>query len=194
MTVRGARRAARGGRPGRRPRSPARAGGYALEESVGFLVHRADLALVSHLLSLFKPHDLTVEQWTVLNRLVEADGITQRELARKAAKNPTTLARILDKMEKKGLVERREHGRDARAFRVTLTRRGRALREELAPLALRALADATAGLTGEDVRTLKRLLDVVFTNLAPRDGAACGGPATARDRPAAAHRRRGESC
>ena len=140
---------------------------YTLDESIGFLVHQADLYLVNHLLSLFKPHDLTVEQWKVLNRLVETDGLTQRELARKNSKDPTTLVRILDKMERKGLVERRDHPDDRRVFRITLTPRGRKLQAQLAPLAVRSSQDATRGMSEAEVKALKRLLRKVHANLAP---------------------------
>lgn len=144
-----------------------------LDESLGFLVHRADRVLVSHLLGRFRPRRVTVEQWKVLGRLHDEDGITQRELARRNAQDPTTLARILDKMESKGLVERAEHREDARAFRIRLTPKGRALYSELVPLALKGLEDATAGMTAAELRELKRLLRIVFENLAPhrRDAA-----------------------
>ena len=140
---------------------------HLLDESIGFLVHQADLYLVNHQLSLFKLHHVTAEQWKVLSLLVETDGLTQRELARKNSKDPTTLVRILDKMEKKGLVERRHHPGDRRVFRITLTTKGRKLQERLAPLAVRSSEDATQGMSKTEVRTLKRLLRQVHANLAP---------------------------
>ena len=42
-----------------------------------------------------KPYDVTPEQWVILNKLFDEDGISQRELAQRVAKNhPNTTRRI----------------------------------------------------------------------------------------------------
>lgn len=143
-----------------------------LDESLGFLVHRADLALTRSLLARFGRRGVTVEQWMVLSRLTDGDGITQRELARRNGQDPTTLTRILQKMERSGLVERGEDGEDGRALRVIVTQKGRRLQAELAPLALEGVPEVTAGMKPREVQELKRLLRLVFDNLAQRRHAA----------------------
>jgi DNA-binding MarR family transcriptional regulator len=152
-----------------------------LDESLGFLVHRADLALTRTLLARFGPRGVTVEQWMVLSRLSEGDGITQRELARRNGQDPTTLTRILQKMERKGLVERGDDREDGRALQVILTQKGRRLQTELAALALEGVPEVTAGMTTREVLELKRLLHLVFENLAQRRHAA-PTPAVPRSR------------
>jgi DNA-binding MarR family transcriptional regulator len=148
---------------------------FSLDESIGFLVHRADLALANHLLPLFKPHGLTIQQWKVLDLLVEEDGQTQHRLAHRNVKAATTLVRILDNMQEKGLVERRDHDSDRRAFRVTITDKGRKLHGQLAPLAARTSIEATRGMTEAEVNALKRLLHKIYANMeALRDGEAGG--------------------
>jgi len=150
-----------------RPTGSAKAAHYVLDESLGFLVHRADLALTRTLLARFGRRGVTVEQWTVLSRLSEGDGITQRELARLNGQDPTTLTRILQKMERKGLVQRGEDREDGRAYRVILTGKGRRLQAELAPLALEGVPEATAGMSPDELQELARLLRLVFENLVP---------------------------
>ncbi len=108
----------------------------------------------------------------VLSRLSEGDGISQRELARRNGQDPTTLARILQKMEKKGLVERGDDREDGRALRVILAPKGRRLQADLAALALAGVPEVTAGMTPHEVQDLKRLLRLVFENLASRRNAA----------------------
>lgn len=135
-------------------------------------MHRADLALTRTLLAMFGRRGVTVEQWMVLGRLAEGDGITQRELARRNGQDPTTLTRILQKMERKGLVERLDDREDRRAFRVVLTKQGRRLQAELAAVALEGVPALTAGMTARDVRELKRLLGLLFENVVqPRNAA-----------------------
>ncbi|GAO01413.1 putative HTH-type transcriptional regulator [Anaeromyxobacter sp. PSR-1] len=135
------------------------------------------------LLAMFGRRGVTVEQWMVLGRLSEGDGITQRELARRNGQDPTTLTRILQKMERKGLVERADDREDGRAFSVTLTREGRRLQAELAALALSGVPAVTAGMTAREVRELKRLLRLVFENVVQRRTAASNPAAHPRSSP-----------
>ena len=61
----------------------------------------------------------------VLIRLLEEDGLTQVALARLQRIEAPTLCRMVDRLEREGLVERRAHPQDRRAVRVHLTPAGR---------------------------------------------------------------------
>ena len=65
---------------------------------------------------------LTPDQFTVLRILLEGDarGLTQRELSRLMSSDPNTVASLLERMEKAGLVQRTPHERDRRAHRIKL--------------------------------------------------------------------------
>jgi DNA-binding MarR family transcriptional regulator len=71
------------------------------------------------------PRRLTADQFVLLALLAEQDGITQRELARRAASDPNTIRAMLILLENRGLVARRPHPHDGRARSVKLTRKGR---------------------------------------------------------------------
>src|SRR6185369_927396 len=79
--------------------------------------------------------ELTPEQWIVLVQLWQQDGQSQSALSELTLRDRPTMSRILDTMEKSRLVERVVDEQDARSRRVKLTRRGRALREKLVPVA-----------------------------------------------------------
>ena len=66
--------------------------------------------------------NLTPDQFTVLRILLEGDarGLTQRELSRLMSSDPNTVASLLERMEKAGLVQRTPHERDRRAHRIKL--------------------------------------------------------------------------
>ena len=68
--------------------------------------------------------DVTPEQWVVLFRLYEREGLTQSELGDRTVKDKTTVTRILDRLEKKGLLYRRRDTRDRRSQRIYLTESG----------------------------------------------------------------------
>lgn len=71
--------------------------------------------------------DITPDQFTVLRTLLEADpqGMTQRELAHTMSSDPNTVASLVERMDKAGLLERAEHERDRRAHRIRLLALGK---------------------------------------------------------------------
>jgi len=69
--------------------------------------------------------ELTPDQFTVMRTLLENDGITQRELTHLISSDPNTVAALVNRMAKAGLLERETHERDRRANRLRLSRRGK---------------------------------------------------------------------
>ena len=70
---------------------------------------------------------VTPDQFTVMRTLLEGDpiGMTQRELTRVMSSDPNTVASLLERMEKAGLLERKRHENDRRAHRIRLLPFGR---------------------------------------------------------------------
>jgi MarR family transcriptional regulator, transcriptional regulator for hemolysin len=98
----------------------------------------------------------------VLLRLAEADGLTQAELSRRQRVEAPTMSRMVDRLERDGLVERRADPDDRRASRIALTGAGRdvARRGGAVVGALDALA--FAGLDAGERRVLSGLLGRVI--------------------------------
>jgi len=89
---------------------------------------------------------MTRAQWGVVLKLARQPGITQRDLADMLDVEPITVARLIDRMETAGLVERRADAQDRRVWRLHLHPEAEALRDEVQQ-ARDALVDAiTAGL------------------------------------------------
>lgn len=139
--------------------------GFRLDRSLGFVVNRTAQRLAAALGRALAPHDVTPQQWAVLNRLWEADGLSQQDLAERTFKDPANTTRILDKLERKGLVARRPDPDDRRVQLIFLTDEGRRLREVLVPLAQDLLARSTAGVTAAEQATAMRVLRRIDENL-----------------------------
>ncbi len=77
--------------------------------------------------SHFSKRGVTADQYVVLAVLAEEDDVTQKELTILTYSDANTVTAMLNRLEKKGLVERQACDRDGRARRVRLTMRGRAL-------------------------------------------------------------------
>jgi DNA-binding MarR family transcriptional regulator len=81
------------------------------------------------------------------------------------AADKTSLTRMLERMEGAGLVSRKVDPDDSRVHRVLLTGKGRQVQEQVIPHRDQALNAAVEGLSGEEVRELKRLLDRIYKNV-----------------------------
>jgi len=74
---------------------------------------------------------LTVIEWYVLRMLYEEDGQMPSRLADGVGRPATSFTPILDKIQYKGLIERRQHTADRRAVKIHLTAKGQTLKEEV---------------------------------------------------------------
>ena len=127
----------------------------------------ANTALARRLQKYFRENnlELTVEQWSVLVHLWKEDGVSQQELCRKTARDKPSITRLVDNMEKLGLVERAGNPQDRRVNKVVLTPAGKALKDSTMQLAHQTLLDGLEGVSAEDVEVTRRVLTQVYENL-----------------------------
>ena len=132
-----------------------------IAKSVGFLLAKAYQRALLIFKENFEGYDLPPQQYGLLGFLWQEDGITQAELSAKSQIDRTTMGGLIDRLEKEGLVARRSHPEDRRAYRICLTAKGKALETDLRPLAARAQDQFTAKLDSQEVETLKSLLEKI---------------------------------
>lgn len=130
-------------------------------KNVGFLLAKAYQRACVIFKEEFEGYDLTPQQFGLLGFLWQEDGITQAELSAKSQIDRTTMGGLIDRLEKEGLVARRTHPDDRRAYRICLTERGMAMESELVPLAVKAQETFIAKLDQQEVETLKSLLEKI---------------------------------
>ena len=68
-----------------------------------------------------RAHGMTRAQWTILANLERHPGLLQKELAEILEVEPITVARLVDRLEARGMVERRGDPSDRRCWRLHLT-------------------------------------------------------------------------
>jgi DNA-binding MarR family transcriptional regulator len=78
---------------------------------------------------------------------------------------PITAARMIDRLQEAGLVERRADPSDRRAWRIHLTAKGESKLEELRPTALSLYEDAVSGLNQAQQAELETMLNIIRSNL-----------------------------
>ncbi len=139
---------------------------FSLDESLGYIINRTALRLKHELQQAFKTkgYDVTPEQWAILNRLWEQEGLSQVELAERTFKDKPNVTRMLDVLERRNLIFRQKDGNDRRAFQVYLTEEGQKLKDKLIPLATEVLERGLKDLTHEEIESLKNKLDRIYNN------------------------------
>ena len=140
---------------------------FNLDDSYGYLINLAAQRLKYELHQTFqaKGYDVTPEQWAVLNRLWEEDGLSQVDLAERTFKDKPGTTRILNLLEKKGIVVRRPDESDRRVLRIFLTKTGKDLKDKLIPCAQEVLAKSGKNLTRQEIAQFKLTLNHILNNL-----------------------------
>ncbi len=138
-----------------------------IQDSLGLMIHRTALALKSALQRRFRDHGIgiTAEQWVIIRHLWEEEGLSQREIGERAAKDKPNITRMLDALERKRLIFRQPDPRDRRKFCIYLTKEGKLLHERLLPLTLAFRKLVTQGLPEPEVDRIKDILAKINTNI-----------------------------
>lgn len=118
----------------------------------------------------FRHLDLTQARWSVLFELSRHEEITQIELARNLWIEGATLVRLLDGLEKAGLVERRPCPQDRRAKTLRLTDQANGLIREMKRIAADNRAELLADVSPEDLQIATRVLGQVAARLDRMNG------------------------
>ena len=118
------------------------------------LVNALSRQIEDHLRERAVTLDLTAAQATALREL--SGPMTMRELSGRMTCEPSNATFVIDKLEGRGLVERRPHPHDRRAKQLVLTPEGIALREQL--LELLSADSPLAALSQGEQTTLHELL------------------------------------
>ncbi len=114
---------------------------------------------------LFKKYDLKPWQAGILFTLHHNSGLSQRELAKKMRLTPPTITSGIQKMEKKGLIERRMDEQDQRIMRLYLTEQAESCVEQTQGVVRQMEEMLIQGFTLEEKILLKRFLLQMRDNL-----------------------------
>jgi DNA-binding MarR family transcriptional regulator len=110
-------------------------------------------------------HGLTRAQWVILFWLHRQPGLSQKELAEILEVEPITVARLIDRLEEHGMVERRSDPGDRRVWRLHLLPPSQPVLDALHAERAAMLGNATLGLDPETIAILADALTRMKTNV-----------------------------
>jgi DNA-binding MarR family transcriptional regulator len=144
---------------------------FPLDESPSFWLYRAHTQGAAALRKAFLSagFDLTPEQWAIMARIRDNEGLSQSQLGEKTFKDRHNINRIINILEKRGYTERRIDDDDKRAYRLFLTKVGMDTLKKSTPIVLAQFKMRFSGLSAGDMAVLRRILEHIVGNIEEMD-------------------------
>lgn len=139
-----------------------------LDNATAYMVYHVARLLRHNLRGFLQENALvsiSQEQWFILMRLHEKDGRMQTELTNKELNDRPNVTRMLDRLVKLDLVERRQHPEDRRSFLIYLTPLGKRLIKEIFPAVIEIRQKIFAGFSPQDLDIFEDYLRKIEKNL-----------------------------
>lgn len=132
---------------------------------IGFLVSDITRRLRANFAGRLEGTGLTLAQARVLLHVAREPGLRQVDLAELLDVTPITLARLIDKLESRQLVERRGDAADGRAYRVFSTPAAADALSTIERISAALVREATQGIAAPDQAALTANLQRMRANL-----------------------------
>ncbi|MFC3111088.1 MarR family winged helix-turn-helix transcriptional regulator [Undibacterium arcticum] len=137
---------------------------FRIEDSVGYLLARSRTMLAKAIDAALAEHNITHAQGSILIRLATGKSTTAADFARELYIDAASMTRMIDRLEKRGLLAREPNPDDRRQFKLRLTNEGTTLAEKLPALYTATLNRSFSGFSAEELGFLKYLLRKLLAN------------------------------
>ncbi len=136
-----------------------------MEDTLHYMIMANQMLVQRGLLERLKNTGLTIGQPKVLDYLRDHDGSSQKEIAQGCFLEAGSLTSILNRMEEKGLIERRMLNGNRRTFHVFLTEMGWKSQKLVEESFLEIEKQALKGMTQEEFDAYLASSRKIFQNL-----------------------------
>lgn len=140
-----------------------------LENDLGLLVTRVQRQLYNASQKFVSAYDLTPDQCGLIVFIYENIDVTPSELSLMLERDKPGTVRLIQKLEKKCLVERRYNRSDQRSYSLYLTRNGekmlKVIRAVVKPQIETLFDQVVSGFTDSDINQFKLYLKSAYDNL-----------------------------
>ena len=136
-----------------------------MQETLHYLLMSNHLMVQKALVSSVKDTGLTPGQPKVLDYLLHHDGAIQKEIAIFCHIEPASLSTILNGMENKGYIERKNTDNNRRSLHVYLTETGKKYANRLNLEFMKIESEALKGFSESEAQQLQDLLGRLYENM-----------------------------
>jgi len=131
---------------------------------VGAHIGRARRTIVEAIDQTLAPLEISHAQWIVVMLLGDGAASTAAELCKILIYDPGAMTRLLDRLEKKGVLRRVRTGNDRRAVHLELTAEGKKLYPRILEALVRVFNRLLHGFSKGEVQQLEQLLKRMVAN------------------------------
>ena len=136
-----------------------------MDESLHYLIMANQMLVQKSLMDQIKDTGLTIGQPKILDYLKEHDGSNQKEIARACFLEAGSLTTILNKMEEKGLIERRMLNGNRRSFHIFMTEEGKRKQQMVDKAFKESEQKALSGILEEEYERFLNIYKRIYSNL-----------------------------
>lgn len=137
-----------------------------LDQQFCFPVYAASRLIIRAYQPLLAPLGISYPQYLVFLLLWEEDGRSMKDLRERLLLNSNTITPLIKRMEKEGWLQRQKDPQDERVWRIYLTDKGQALKEEGQKVPTQLIAGLEKSeLQLEDLQELKKGLELLIEQL-----------------------------
>lgn len=137
---------------------------YDPQRSIGSLFGKVKGAMGAAFEAELAPLEITAAQYVIMMSLAEGEQRSASDLCKGISYDPGAMTRMLDRLERRGLVRRTPNPEDRRAFHLELTDEGRAVIPKLRAAGIKVLNRMLDGFSAGEARQLETFLLRMLAN------------------------------
>lgn len=140
---------------------------FKIEDTLGFIINRSAIIIKKRLAKMTKEagYEITPEEFALLSRLWEENGIQQTILTEKTLKDKTRVTRLLNSLIEKSYVSKKTDETDRRNYIIYLTEEGYAIKADIVRIVKKIMENASEDIDPEEINVTKKVLRKIFQNL-----------------------------
>lgn len=142
---------------------------FRLDDYPLYNLNRTSATYTGAMASALKSVGMDQTQWRVLGILGDRSPASTSEIARRGVIKMPTLTRMLDRMERDGLIQRQSSSKDRRVVRISLTESGREALQHARMLSGQIYHLASRGISVEDMERTMHILKQMRRNMESAD-------------------------
>ena len=135
------------------------------KKSAGYLANHMARLFAQGLHERIKPLGLAPAQFMTLLELWNEDGLSQKELIKRIDVEQATMANTIRRMERDGLITRKQNPRDARSHTIFLTKRAKQIEQAAIKAAHSQNAVALDGFSQEEHEKFLEFMQRIIGNM-----------------------------
>lgn len=112
-----------------------------------------------------KKHNISLDQWIILSSIYQSEGNNQKKLAELSGRDRAAITRILNILEYKEFIDRKNSYHDKREFLIYLTDKGKYVYNETSEIMSQNAQEIKSIFSESELQQLEHLLNKLRLNL-----------------------------